>query len=77
MTIITISKIEYNAILKRQKKVEEQMRSLTCFVSEELAGEVTGEYKKKLERWSAEIDRGAGKRFSGIGEVKKYFKSLR
>jgi len=76
MATVTITKKEYQHLVKRQEKIETQLSSLFRIVQEELADEVTDEYRKKLDRWSEKIDKGAGRRFSNAQEMKKYLRSL-
>lgn len=71
-----ITKKEYRHLVRRQEKIEMQVSNLFRIVQRELADEVTDEYRKKLDRWSKEMDEGAGRKFFDVKEMKKYLRSL-
>lgn len=77
MTTITIPKKEYEILLKRQEKIEEElgiMKRMLWIESDE--GKI---YPSVLKRWkkiSRGLDYGKGRSFASVKEMKKWLKSL-
>ncbi|MEK7586941.1 MAG: hypothetical protein AAB453_03680 [Patescibacteria group bacterium] len=76
MNTITLPKIEYRKILQNQSDFTRELHQLKSVVKIALADEVTNRVKSILERESAILDRGEGKRFKSMREFSKYLKNL-
>ena len=76
MNTITLPKIEYRKILQNQSDITRELHQLKSVVKIALADEVTNRVKSILERESAILDRGEGKRFKSMREFSKYLKNL-
>ena len=75
MNIVTIPKKEYEELLRRQKKTERELSILKNIVESEM--DETGIYPVVLKRWehiSNMMDRGKGRSFSSVKEMKKWLK---
>lgn len=76
MNTITLPKTEYQKILRNQSDFTKELRQLKSVIKVALADEVTDRVKLILERESAAMDRGEGKRFKSMREFSKYLKNL-
>ena len=77
MVIATITKKEYEVLLKRQEKVEEElgiMKKVLWIVSDE--EKIRPSILKRWEKISRRLDRGEGRSFTSAKEMKKWLKSL-
>ena len=77
MAIATITKKEYEVLLKRQEKVEEElgiMKKALWIVSDE--EKIRPSILKRWEKISRGLDRGEGRSFASAKEIKKWLKSL-
>ena len=76
MNTITIPKKEYEELLRRQEKTEKELGILKNMVESEM--DETGIYPAMLKRWehiSQMMDKGKGRSFSSVKEMKKWLKS--
>lgn len=76
MGTITIPKTEYQNIIKSQVKLSRRLDLMQKMISEFITDEISPEYVKKLNRISAQMDKGEGIRFSNPKEMKKYLSNL-
>lgn len=76
MTTVTIPKNEYLKIVETQEKLREKLDLLQKMFEEEIQEEIRPEYAKKLDRISADLDKGRGVRFLNAREAKKYLRNL-
>ena len=77
MVIATITKKEYEVLLKRQEKVEEElgiMKKVLWIVSDE--EKIRPSILKRWEKISHRLDSGEGRSFTSAKEMKKWLKSL-
>ncbi|MFY9462889.1 MAG: hypothetical protein WAP52_01750 [Candidatus Sungiibacteriota bacterium] len=77
MQTLTIPKKEYDHLLRRQAKIEEEMR----VVKEVLRNEINGEsirpaILKRWERISSGLDAGKGRVFSSLRDMQSWLRSL-
>ncbi len=76
MNTVRISRIEYLNILKTQKELSFKVAAIESIISDSFLDEVSQKYAMKLERISTEMDKGKGKRFSNVQDMKKYLRAL-
>lgn len=76
MTVITIPKKEYTELKKKQAQTEQQVALLRKIVEQLTRDEVKPAYLKKLERQSAALDAGKGKRFDTLKQFRSYLAAL-
>mgnify|MGYP001572242861 CR=1 FL=1 len=76
MNTITLSKTEYRKILRNQSDFSKELRQLKSVVRVALADEVSDRVKLILEKESAALDRGEGRRFKSMREFSQYLKDL-
>jgi len=73
MNTVTLPKTEYKKIVDTQKKLRSQIISLREFVIEQTRDELKPSIIKKLQKLSADIDKGEGKHFRSLSSFKTYF----
>lgn len=77
MGTVTIPKKEYNNLLKRQWRVEEELEVIKGMLKKELEEDrVKPHILKKWERISRDLDRGKGRSFSSPKEMQKWLRNL-
>lgn len=77
MSTATITKKEYTHLLKRQEKIEEELdvvKKILRAEAEEVHIKPT--VLKRWERISRDLDRGKGRSFSSLKEMRGWLKSL-
>ncbi|MEK7502950.1 MAG: hypothetical protein AAB556_00715 [Patescibacteria group bacterium] len=75
MTTATLQR-EINEVKKTQKRLELELNTIKKIIDEHAFEEIRPEYLKKLDKISAEINKGKGIKFSSQKELKNYFKNL-
>ena len=73
----TITQKDYQRLLRRQDKVEAELNLVKKVVHEQVEEERI--YPKILKRWeriSRDLDRGKGRSFSSLFEMKRWLKNL-
>ena len=72
----SITQKQYQQLLERQDHMENQLKTLSALVREQIPEEVREDYKVKLDKWHNEIMQGKGKSFSSLAAFRRYCKSL-
>ncbi len=73
----SITQKQYQQLLERQDHMENQLKTLSVLVREQIPEEVREDYKVKLDKWHDEIAQGKGRTFTSAKALKIFFKSLR
>ena len=77
MSTVTIPKIEYKTLVRRQARVERDLDILKKLVQSEIREEqILPSVLKRWERISRDLDRGKGRSFSSAKAMKKWLKDL-
>lgn len=76
MATVTLSQRKYDALLKRQDEVQNEIARLKHIVFEFAQDEVRPSTLKRLNSRSLDIEKGAGKKFSNIKAFKQYLRAL-
>ncbi len=79
MSTETISKTEYNSLLRDHQKLVTKVSLLESLVGDlvqDEGEEVNPIYLKKWEKINKEMDKGKGRRFKTVASFKKYLKNL-
>lgn len=76
MTTITIPKKEYQNIIQRQSFLEKELAFLKKSLLEFDEANIKPSALRRWERISRELDRGQGRYFFSVGEMKKWLKRL-
>lgn len=76
MATVTLSQKKYDALLKRQDEVQNEVARLKHIVFELAQDEVQPSVLKRLNARSLDIGKGAGKKFSSIKVFKQYLRML-
>ena len=73
----TITQKEYKNIILRQDKIEEELDILKKIMKTEIGEEqIRPVVLKRWERISRDLDQGKGRRFSSLGEMRRWLKNL-
>ena len=77
MNTATISKKEYEMLLQRQRKVEEELDIVKSLLKQEINEEqINPSVLKRWERISCDLDRERGRFFSTTQDALAYLKNL-
>ena len=76
MITVTLSRKQYDALLKEQEEVRSEVMRLKTIVRELAEDEVRPSVLKRLNARSALIEKGGGKRFSSVKTFRQYLRAL-
>ena len=77
MQTLTIPKKEYHRLVRRQEKIEKDMRLVKEILWDEMSDErIKLEVLKRWERISGDLDRGKGKTFSSPQTMRLWLHNL-
>lgn len=73
----TVTKREYETLVARQRRLEQEISLLKEIVQTDLEGErIRPEVIRRLDRLSRELDGGKGRSFSSLAEMRRWLKRL-
>lgn len=77
MLTISIPKIEYNNLLERQKRFEEELRVLKMMIQDEVdESRIRPSVLRRWDRISHDLDKGKGLVFSSAKEALLWLKNI-
>jgi hypothetical protein len=76
MTTVTLPIKIYQTLLKRQEKVEEELGAIRKIIRSEWDGLIRPQALKRWERISRDLDKGSGRSFTSLAEMKKWLRKL-
>ncbi len=77
MNIITLPKKQYETLIRRQERVERELALLREVVKEQAEDDlIRSPVLKKWERISRDLDRGRGRSFASLKEMKAWLRAL-
>jgi len=76
MTTVTIPKKEYQSLARRQILVEKEIAFLNKVVFETEESFIRPATLRRWERLSRTLDRGAGRSFNSVKEMRRWLKAL-
>ena len=75
--MLTITQKDYQRLLRRQDKIEAELNLVKKVVHEQVEEErIHPKILKRWERISRDLDRGKGRSFSSLFEMKRWLKNL-
>jgi len=77
METLTIPKKEYHRLVRRQEKIEEDMRIMKEVLRDEINGEnIRPTVLKRWERISSDLDAGKGRVFLSSRDMRSWIRNL-
>ncbi len=77
MQTITIPKKEYQGMMRRQARIEEEVRAVReMLLHERYEAEIRPAVLARWEKISRDLDQGKGRVFSSVSEMRKWLKNL-
>ena len=71
-----VTQTEYRKLIRRQERVEKDLSLLKEVVRREAEEWINPAMLKRWERISHDLDQGKGRRFSSLGEMRRWLKNL-